>query len=161
MGAIVKMCDIAGNIEAEKQWKRMLISIVALLVLAVVFVLIGDSGVAYADNDNSSDASTDLGITSMISILETIVSTLVLPIGLLLSVWRIIYLATFCGLMGIDFLGMIDDQGRFSAADVAREIKDSFWGTAKGLAWTAGVWVIFKVALSVANMLAATLDANF
>ena len=64
-------------------------------------------------------------------------------------------------MMGIDPLGMIDETNNFSAGKVAQEIRECFWGVAKGLAWTAGVWVIFKVALSVANMLAATLDANF
>ena len=129
----------------------------AVVVSLLAFALIGYVSLAVADVAFADDT---ISFSTMTGILQTIVSVLLLPLGILIAASRIVYLAIFPGIMNIDPLEMMEGPD-FSAADVKGRIKGSFWGFAKGLAWVCGIWVIIQLCLTVVNMLASALDANF
>ena len=124
----------------------------AFLASATLLVLLA----VFAVPDNAFAAgSGDVGFGAMVTMLQTLVTVLLLPLGILIAAWKIVYLAVFVGIMNIDPF----DLG--TSDPVTVQIKNQFWGFAKGLAWVAGIWVVLQLALTVANMLASALDANF
>ena len=131
--------------------------VISLAVVAfLVMLAFADPAFAAGSNTNSN-ASDAVGFSAMTQMLQTMVTVLLLPIGILIAGGRIIYYALFVGIMGIDPFGWAEGKND----NVGELIKSSFWGFAKGLAWVAGVWVILQLCLTVVNMLAAALDANF
>ena len=87
-----------------------------------------------------------------------------LPLGIVVSAWKIIYLVVFCGIGGFDPLGMLDSDknGMSDTSDenIWRQVKVHFLGFIYGVAWVVGIWVIFQFALGVASLFVQTLNSS-
>ena len=129
-----------------------------VFVLALLFLMLLAPDLAFAD-----DPPKGVNLTSMIASLKNIVTIVLLPIGILVAGWRIIYLGVFCAMAGIDPLDIMDggrnSDGSVSAGEAVAAIKQHLGGFAKGLAWVGGIWLVFQLALTVAQMLATGVAA--
>ena len=136
-----------------------------LLTCGAVILLfsIGNPELAFADNKGFIGG----GISAGIEMLKTLTTVLFLPLGVIIASSKIIYIAIVGGLLGMDPLNIIKtgDSGLtgtdISHADIQTALKQHMWGFAKGLAWVAGLFVIFRLALNFAAMLADQAEANF
>ena len=137
----------------QKELKRQLGIASAVLAVCLVasFILVPD--LALAQN------SDQVGFASIIDSLRTLVTVVLLPVGILIAGWRIAYLAVFCAMGGIDPLGLLNggDGGEIKTSDAVAEIKSHLTGFIKGLAWVGGIWIIFQFALGIAQLFASTL----
>lgn len=135
--------------------KATLLAITAIAVTAAIMPTI-----AMAD-----DA---VGFGAMIESLTNIVNKLLLPIGVLVAAWKIIYIVLVVGLLGIDPLEMIeagDDNtkniGDFSSYNIMRMVQSQLKGFAYGLLWVGGIWILFQIIVSVVAMFANAVSTNF
>lgn len=102
---------------------------------------------------------------TLVTGIQNVVNTVLIPLAILWAGWQIIYLAIFCGLIGADPLDMIPEGHRGHGGDdmswprVWQEIKLRLSGFARGLAWVAGIWVIFNAVLMIVSFLATQIDA--
>lgn len=135
--------------------KATLLAITAIAVTAAIMPTI-----AMAD-----DA---VGFGAMIESLTNIVNKLLLPIGVLVAAWKIIYIVLVVGLLGIDPLEMIeagDDNtkniGDLSSYNIMRMVQSQLKGFAYGLLWVGGVWILFQIIVSVVAMFANAVSTNF
>lgn len=109
-----------------------------------------------------------VGFGAMIESLTNIVNKLLLPIGVLVAAWKIIYIVLVVGLLGIDPLEMIesgDDNtkniGDLSSYNIMRMVQSQLKGFAYGLLWVGGVWILFQIIVSVVAMFANAVSTNF
>lgn len=135
--------------------KATLLAITAIAVTAAIMPTI-----AMAD-----DA---VGFGAMIESLTNIVNKLLLPIGVLVAAWKIIYIVLVVGLLGIDPLEMMeagDDNtkniGDLSSYNIMRMVQSQLKGFAYGLLWVGGVWILFQIIVSVVAMFANAVSTNF
>lgn len=102
--------------------------------------------------------------SSIIDSLNFLVTAVFLPLGILVSAWRIIYLVVFCGIGGIDPFDIMDldknEKSDVTASQVWTQVKVQFVSFAKGLAWVVGIWIIFQFALGVASIFVSTLESS-
>lgn len=129
--------------------------------LALGTVLLLCPGFAFADGILHG------GMGAMIEMAKTLVTWLFLPLGVIIAASKLIYIAIVCGLLGMDPLNIVQDADTgltgtgISHAQVSAALKTHLYGFAKGLAWVAGLFVIFRVALGVAGMLADSVEGAF
>lgn len=135
--------------------KAMLLAIAAIALTAAIMPTM-----AMAD-----DA---VGFGAMIESLTNIVNKLLLPIGVLVAAWKIIYIVLVVGLLGIDPLEMMesgDDNtkniGDLSSYNIMRMVQSQLKGFAYGLLWVGGVWILFQIIVSVVAMFANAVSDNF
>lgn len=135
--------------------KVMLLSIAAIALTAAIMPTM-----AMAD-----DA---VGFGAMIESLTNIVNKLLLPIGVLIAAWKIIYIVLVVGLLGIDPLEMMEagedntkNIGDLSSYNIMRMVQSQLKGFAYGLLWVGGVWILFQIIVSVVAMFANAVSANF
>ena len=135
--------------------KAMLLAVAAIALTAAVMPTM-----AMAD-----DA---VGFGMMIESLTNIVNKLLLPIGVLVAAWKIIYIVLVVGLLGIDPLEMMeagDDNtkniGDLSSYNIMRMVQSQLKGFAYGLLWVGGVWILFQIIVSVVAMFANAVSDNF
>ena len=109
-----------------------------------------------------------VGFGMMIESLTNIVNKLLLPIGVLVAAWKIIYIVLVVGLLGIDPLEMMeagDDNtkniGDLSSYNIMRRVQSQLKGFAYGLLWVGGVWILFQIIVSVVAMFANAVSDNF
>lgn len=109
-----------------------------------------------------------VGFGMMIEALRDIVNNLLLPIGVLVAAWKIIYIALVVGLLGVDPLEMMeagDDNtkniGDLSSYNIMRMVRSQLKGFAYGLLWVGGVWILFQIIISVVAMFANAVSDNF
>lgn len=109
-----------------------------------------------------------VGFGAMIESLTNIVNKLLLPIGVLVAAWKIIYIVLVVGLLGIDPLEMMeagDDNtkniGDLSSYNIMRMVQSQLKGFAYGLLWVGGVWILFQIIVSVVAMFANAVSDNF
>lgn len=109
-----------------------------------------------------------VGFGAMIESLTNIVNKLLLPIGVLVAAWKIIYIVLVVGLLGIDPLEMMeagDDNtkniGDLSSYNIMRMVQSQLKGFAYGLLWVGGVWILFQIIVSVVAMFANAVSTNF
>lgn len=109
-----------------------------------------------------------VGFGMMIESLTNIVNKLLLPIGVLVAAWKIIYIVLVVGLLGIDPLEMMeagDDNtkniGDLSSYNIMRMVQSQLKGFAYGLLWVGGVWILFQIIVSVVAMFANAVSDNF
>lgn len=109
-----------------------------------------------------------VGFGMMIESLTNIVNKLLLPIGVLVAAWKIIYIVLVVGLLGIDPLEMMeagDDStkniGDLSSYNIMRMVQSQLKGFAYGLLWVGGVWILFQIIVSVVAMFANAVSDNF
>lgn len=138
----------------RKELRRQMAIALAVLVACLVasFILVPDLALAQSQQK-------DVGFSSIIESLRTLVTVVLLPVGILIAGWRIAYLAVFCAMGGIDPLGLLNggDGGEVKTSDAVAEIKSHLAGFVKGLAWVGGIWIIFQFALFIAQTLASSL----
>ena len=135
--------------------KAMLLAIAAIALTAAIMPTM-----AMAD-----DA---VGFGAMIESLTNIVNKLLLPIGVLVAAWKIIYIVLVVGLLGIDPLEMMksgEDNtkniGDLSSYNIMRMVQSQLKGFAYGLLWVGGVWILFQIIVSVVAMFANAVSDNF
>ena len=135
--------------------KATLLAITAIAVTAAIMPTI-----AMAD-----DA---VGFGAMIESLTNIVNKLLLPIGVLVAAWKIIYIVLVVGLLGIDPLEMMESGedntkniGDLSSYNIMRMVQSQLKGFAYGLLWVGGVWILFQIIVSVVAMFANAVSTNF
>ena len=109
-----------------------------------------------------------VGFGMMIESLTNIVNKLLLPIGVLIAAWKIIYIVLVIGLLGIDPLEMMEagedntkNIGDLSSYNIMRMVQSQLKGFAYGLLWVGGVWILFQIIVSVVAMFANAVSANF
>lgn len=109
-----------------------------------------------------------VGFGAMIESLTNIVNKLLLPIGVLIAAWKIIYIVLVVGLLGIDPLEMMEagedntkNIGDLSSYNIMRMVQSQLKGFAYGLLWVGGVWILFQIIVSVVAMFANAVSANF
>lgn len=109
-----------------------------------------------------------VGFGMIIEALKEIVDNLLLPIGVLVAAWKIIYIALVVGLLGVDPLEMMeagDDNtkniGDLSSYNIMRMVRSQLKGFAYGLLWVGGVWILFQIIISVVAMFANAVSDNF
>lgn len=135
--------------------KAMLLAIAAISLTAAIMPTM-----AMAD-----DA---VGFGAMIESLTNIVNKLLLPIGVLVAAWKIIYIVLVVGLLGIDPLEMMEagedntkNIGDLSSYNIMRMVQSQLKGFAYGLLWVGGVWILFQIIVSVVAMFANAVSDNF
>lgn len=135
--------------------KAMLLAIAAISLTAAIMPIM-----AMAD-----DA---VGFGAMIESLTNIVNKLLLPIGVLVAAWKIIYIVLVVGLLGIDPLEMMEagedntkNIGDLSSYNIMRMVQSQLKGFAYGLLWVGGVWILFQIIVSVVAMFANAVSDNF
>lgn len=135
--------------------KAMLLAIAAIALTAAIMPTM-----AMAD-----DA---VGFGAMIESLTNIVNKLLLPIGVLVAAWKIIYIVLVVGLLGIDPLEMMESGedntkniGDLSSYNIMRMVQSQLKGFAYGLLWIGGVWILFQIIVSVVAMFANAVSDNF
>lgn len=109
-----------------------------------------------------------VGFGMMITSLTNIVNKLLLPIGVLVAAWKIIYIVLVVGLLGIDPLEMMEagedntkNIGDLSSYNIMRMVQSQLKGFAYGLLWVGGVWILFQIIVSVVAMFANAVSDNF
>lgn len=109
-----------------------------------------------------------VGFGAMIESLTNIVNKLLLPIGVLVAAWKIIYIVLVVGLLGIDPLEMMESGedntkniGDLSSYNIMRMVQSQLKGFAYGLLWVGGLWILFQIIVSVVAMFANAVSANF
>lgn len=109
-----------------------------------------------------------VGFGAMIESLTNIVNKLLLPIGVLVAAWKIIYIVLVVGLLGIDPLEMMEagedntkNIGDLSSYNIMRMVQSQLKGFAYGLLWVGGVWILFQIIVSVVAMFANAVSDNF
>ena len=132
------------------------------IAIALVFVfLVAASMFLIAP---SAWAAKAVGLNIIIDQIKMLVTVLFLPLAMIIAAWRIIYIAVFGGMMGIDPLNQISDSdkdGQISSSEVVQAIKAHLSGFMHGLMWIGGLFIIFQIALTIAGYLATTLATNF
>lgn len=135
--------------------KAMLLAIAAIALTAAIMPTM-----AMADNA--------VGFGAMIESLTNIVNKLLLPIGVLVAAWKIIYIVLVVGLLGIDPLEMMESGedntkniGDLSSYNIMRMVQSQLKGFAYGLLWVGGVWILFQIIVSVVAMFANAVSDNF
>lgn len=109
-----------------------------------------------------------VGFGAMIESLTNIVNKLLLPIGVLVAAWKIIYIVLVVGLLGIDPLEMMESGedntkniGDLSSYNIMRMVQSQLKGFAYGLLWVGGVWILFQIIVSVVAIFANAVSDNF
>lgn len=140
---------------SRENGKAMLLAVAAIALTAAIMPTM-----AMAD-----DA---VGFGMMIESLTNIVNKLLLPIGVLIAAWKIIYIVLVVGLLGIDPLEMMEagedntkNIGDLSSYNIMRMVQSQLKGFAYGLLWVGGVWILFQIIVSVVAMFANAVSANF
>ena len=102
-----------------------------------------------------SIAFADSFFTQIIDVLQFLTTYVLLPVGILIAGSRIIYVAIFCGIMGVDPLNLDPE----AVKDPWGRIRAGFKYFAIGLAWVGGIWVVMQIIITVVSLLAGSLSA--
>lgn len=141
--------------------KRVQHVMTALLIIAAIsmFTFAISPTMAFAE---------DVGFGSMIKSMQNIVNKLLLPIGIIIAAWKIIYIVLVVGLLGVDPLEMMEagedntkNLGDLSSYNIMRMVKSQLKGFGYGLLWVGGVWILFQIIVSVVAMFANAVSENF
>ena len=131
----------------------------SLLVFGLFFSALVAPAQALADTAGSAFGGNFAGIITSI---EWLVRMVLLPVGIILASGKLIYIAIVGGMFGVDPLHLIvDGDKEINSHDVTMALRDQLWGFAKGLAWVAGLFIIFEVALNIAAFFADQVEKLF
>lgn len=131
------------------QTRKVIMAEAALAVLMAVFLM-----PPYALADTSS-----FNTGTAFSALNDIVTYLLLPVGIAWASWQMVYIAVVCGLIGIDPLNLLG--GNLDQDRVWGEVRNRFRNFAYGIAWVAGIWILFEFVLFLVANLANVISDNF
>lgn len=124
-----------------------------LYALLAMTILIPD---AWAGSNLSKTGLTNT--STAMSNINGIVSGLLLPIGIAWASWQIIYIALVCGVIGIDPLNLLG--GSLDQDVIWAEVRKRFKNFAFGIAWVAGIWLVFEMVLFLVSNLVGVLQTN-
>lgn len=129
------------------QTKRVLVveSILAIFVLAFVATPMA--------------LAVDFDIGKMYDSLNKIATNFLLPVGIAWASWQIVYVAVVCGIIGIDPLNLVG--GDLDQDHVWAEVRNRFRNFAYGIAWVAGIWLLFEFVLFVVTKFANIIGKAF
>lgn len=122
------------------------------LALAVMAVTLLFPEAAYASGSGSG-AGTNYILGFLLDKIRFAVNRVGIPLAILVSGWKIAYLAVVCGIMGIDPLSMMPD-GSTNWQYVFTRIKLHLTGFVKGLAWISSIALIFNTILFIVQRIA-------
>lgn len=110
---------------------------------------------------NTAAPDTDaLNVSSFMQRLDGIVTHFLMPVAVAWASWQLVYVALVCGLIGIDPLHVVNKKGDLTNVDVWQEVRNRFKNFAYGLAWIAGVWLIFEASVFLVSNLVGILEAR-
>lgn len=101
-----------------------------------------------------------LNVSNFMQRLDGIVTNFLMPVAVAWASWQLVYVALVCGLMGMDPLHVVNKQGDLTNVDVWHEVRNRFKNFAYGLAWIAGVWLIFEGCVFLVSNLVGILEAR-
>lgn len=99
-----------------------------------------------------------VSLATGIDMLKTITTNVFLPVAIVIVAFKIVYGAVCGYLLGIDPLNWMGSGGHVSASDASKFISENFGGFFKGLLWIGGVFIVFRLALALASLLAQELS---
>lgn len=132
----------------------MVFSIIAISLIVFIILFTPESAMA----------ATTIQFSKFINELETIVTSLLLPIAIVLCAWKLIYIAIVGGVMGMDPMNIISDQnndGQLSFSEIKIALMQHVGGFIKGLCWVGGIFIVFRLVLGLADTLAGAFVQNF
>ena len=80
------------------------------IAIVLVFVLLVAIGMFLMPMD--AWAAKVVGLQLLIGQIQKIITILILPLSMIIAAWRIIYIAVFGGMMGMDPLNQISDKDK-------------------------------------------------
>ena len=147
---VVRSCDAVIRRRTDT-----VLAIETVVVLFMVLFVI--TPLAHADDGESLKSAFDT--SSAFGALQTLVTTLFLPLGIAWASWQIVYIAVVCGLIGIDPLNLIG--GNVDQDHVWAEVRKRFRNFGYGIAWVAGIWLLFEFVLFVVTKFANIIGNAF
>lgn len=141
---------------ASTHKKRVMASVAVLALFAVLACLPGTSAFAESSGSNGSTVFSDMILT-----IRDLVNTVFLPIAIVVCGWKIIYLALFCGILGVDPFNEVPDTYSLQWDAIMTLIKQRLAGFFKGMLWIAGIFIVFNLVIAVVSILATQIDALF
>lgn len=100
----------------------------------------------------------DFSFDKVFARLNDVMTYLLLPVGIAWASWQIVYIAVVCGVIGIDPLNLLGgdlDQDR-----VWQEVRGRFRNFGYGIAWVAGIWLLFELVLFLVSQLTGVIATN-
>lgn len=140
----------------EHPYVTLIIEATLYLLLAMT-ILTPDAWASGGGGSKLSNSGLTNTSTAMGNI-NKIVSGLLLPIGIAWASWQIIYIALVCGVIGIDPLNLLG--GSLDQDVIWAEVRKRFKNFAFGIAWVAGIWIVFELVLFLVSNLVGVLKDN-
>lgn len=132
---------------AKRQTKRVLMAESLLSLVVMAFVATPQAQAATFSTEQ------------VFNNLNSIITNLLLPVGIAWASWQIVYIAVVCGLIGIDPLNLIG--GNLDQDHIWAEIRNRFRNFGYGIAWVAGIWLLFEFVISLVSKLTVIISNNF
>lgn len=137
----------------------------ALIIAAVISVAAICLSILFApETANAANSGALPAFQNAVKALQSIVTLLLLPVAIILVAWKMVYIAVFGGILGMDPMNLITDtdkDGEIGLADVKVSLLNHASGFVKGLCWVGGLFIIFQVVLSLASAFSEVFAQNF
>lgn len=101
---------------------------------------------------------------NIIGELQRIVTVLLLPMAIVFSAWKVLYLAIVVGMFGFDPLNYCPGNKGGDSIDyqtVQEQLKISLVGFFKGLMWIGGIFIIFQLVVVAASAISGVFAEAF
>lgn len=132
------------------------------IVLAVLSAIMLAAYVALCPQPAfAQDAPFDF--SSIIGVLQNIVTWFLLPLAIVWVSWKLLYLAVVVGIFGFDPLNFCTAAGK-AAPDygtLTAEIKIQLVNFIKGICWIGGIFIIFQLVVVLASTIAGVFGEAF
>jgi len=102
--------------------------------------------------------ASDFSFDKVFTQLNNIMTYLLLPVGIAWASWQIVYIAVVCGVIGIDPLNLLG--GNMDQDHVWQEVRGRFRNFGYGIAWVAGIWLLFELVLFLVSSLTGIIAEN-
>ena len=132
------------------------------IALAVLSVIMLTAYVALCPQPAfAQDAPFDF--SSIIGILQNIVTWFLLPLAIVWVSWKLLYLAVVVGIFGFDPLNFCTAAGEAAPAygALVTEIKQQLVNFVKGICWIGGIFIIFQLIVVLASTIAGVFGEAF
>lgn len=134
--------------------KTIILAVLSVIMLAVYVTLCPQPAFA-------QDAPFDF--SSIIGILQNIVTWFLLPLAIVWVSWKLLYLAVVVGIFGFDPLNFCTAAGKAAPdyATLTAEIKIQLVNFVKGICWIGGIFIIFQLVVMLASTIAGVFGEAF
>lgn len=110
-------------------------------------------------------ADSPFNFGNIIGELQRIVTVLLLPMAIVFSAWKVLYLAIVVGMFGFDPLnyctGNNNTGDSIDYQTVQEQLKISLVGFFKGLMWIGGIFIIFQLVVVAASAISGVFAEAF